>query len=199
MTPGADAPMIPDVGSPELPGDTTPRSGWHPGVVMGILITQFSSSENSAVCSDDGVDTSGIDDDAFSCCSDLSAFSYSVCLILARRFSRSFSGESKILKSTPVVGGLPPMLPWRARCRIFLRRVDWISYWRARDAVQPVRPESKGKVQPRPAQQLRPREKCKAWFLMMSFQLLVVVFQSVMMAFQFLIRGLHLVLTRVVL
>ena len=94
MTPGADVPIIPDVGAPEIPCDTTPRSGWHLGVFLGILITQF-SSENSAGCSGDDVDSSGRRDDALCCCSDLSAFSCSVRLILARRFSSSFSGESK--------------------------------------------------------------------------------------------------------
>ena len=111
MTPGAYVLMIPDVGAPEIPGDTTPRSGWHLGVFLGILITQFSSSENSAGCSGDGVDSSGRDDDVFCCCSDLSAFSCSVRLILARRFSSSFSGESKIVKSRPVPGGSAPNVP----------------------------------------------------------------------------------------
>ena len=83
MTPGADVPIIPDVGAPEIPCDTTPRSGWHLGVFLGISITQFSSAENSAGCSIGGVDSSGRDD--ASCrCSDSSAFSCSVRLILAR-------------------------------------------------------------------------------------------------------------------
>ena len=77
---------------------------------MGILITQF-SSDNSAGGSGDAVDSSGRDDDASCCCSDLWAFSCSVRLILAWKFSSSFSGESKIVKSRPVAGGSAPDAP----------------------------------------------------------------------------------------
>ena len=84
------------------------------------------------------------------------------------------------------------MLPWRACCRKFLRRLDWISYWWSRDALHPARPELKEKVRPRTKKQLRPQVKWKVWFLVRSFQLLAVVFQSLMMAFQFLMRSLQL-------
>ena len=87
------------------------------------------------------------------------------------------------------------MLPWRACCRQFVRRLDWISCWWPRDALHPVRPESKGKVRPRAKQQLRPRVKWKVSFLMRNFQLLVVVFQLLIMAFRFLMRSLQLLLT----
>ena len=102
MALGADVPMIPDVGGPGIPGDTTPRSGWHLGVFFGILINQFSSSENSAGYSGHGVDFSCRDDDAVCSCSDVSAFSCKVRFVLARRFSCSFSGEYKIVKSRRV-------------------------------------------------------------------------------------------------
>ena len=46
MTPGVDAPMIPDASARAIPGDTAPRSGWHLGTCLGILITLFSSSGN---------------------------------------------------------------------------------------------------------------------------------------------------------
>ena len=45
MTPGVDAPMIPDASARAIPGDTAPRSGWHLGTCLGILITLFSASE----------------------------------------------------------------------------------------------------------------------------------------------------------
>ena len=96
MIPGADVPLIPDDikdRAPEIPGEPTPSSGWRLGVFLGILNSQISSSKNSAGCSGDGVDSSGRDDDASCCCSDLSALSCRVPLNLARRFSRSFSGE----------------------------------------------------------------------------------------------------------
>ena len=102
MTPDADGSMIPDVGAPEILGDTIPRSGWHLGVFFGILINQFSSSENSAGYSGHGVDFSCRDDDAVCSCSDVSAFSCKVRFVLARRFSCSFPGEYKIVKSRRV-------------------------------------------------------------------------------------------------
>ena len=48
----------------------------------GPVVVQVSSSENSAGCSGDGVDSSGRDDDASFFCCDLSAFSGSVRRIL---------------------------------------------------------------------------------------------------------------------
>ena len=47
----------------------------------------------------------------FAVAGDLSSFSCSVRLILARRFSSSFSGESKIVKSRPVAEGSAPEAP----------------------------------------------------------------------------------------
>ena len=44
VIPVADAPMVPEAGAPAIPGGTAPRSGWHLDILLGIFITQFSSS-----------------------------------------------------------------------------------------------------------------------------------------------------------
>ena len=73
--------------------------------------------------------------------------------------SENRNGSLSVYAKSTHMGGLPPMLPWRPCCRTFLRRVNWISHWRPRDAVHLVRPEPKEKGRPRANQQLRPQVK----------------------------------------